>query len=62
MTVAGYPKRGNKIQGINTERGNDNLPYMTLSYANGPGYKNSSSSSKRYKIKKNETSKYSFYK
>ncbi|KAF7994402.1 hypothetical protein HCN44_003874 [Aphidius gifuensis] len=54
MSVSGYPKRGNKIQGINTERGKDNLPYMTLSYANGPSYKNPSSSLKRHKIKKDE--------
>lgn len=37
MSMAGYPKRGNLITGIGTEMSSiDHLPYMTLSYANGP--------------------------
>ncbi|XP_044003952.1 membrane-bound alkaline phosphatase-like [Aphidius gifuensis] len=39
MSIAGYPKRGNKIQGINFNE--DGLPYSTLNYAIGPGYKQS---------------------
>ena len=51
FTIAGYPTRGNDILGkviSNDEQGNpadtysldDNgLPYTTLSYANGPGYR-----------------------
>lgn len=37
MSMSGYPKRGNKILGVGGT-GDDNLPYATLSYANGPGY------------------------
>lgn len=37
MSMAGYPDRGNPITGIGTEMSSiDHLPYMTLSYANGP--------------------------
>lgn len=37
MSMAGYPDRGNLITGIGTEMSPiDHLPYMTLSYANGP--------------------------
>lgn len=33
--------RGNDIFGVSdSQHGLDNLPYATLSYANGPGYKN----------------------
>ena len=40
MSFAGYSNRGNNILGLNTEISTiDNLPYMTLSYANGLGYK-----------------------
>ncbi|XP_015121382.1 membrane-bound alkaline phosphatase [Diachasma alloeum] len=38
MTVAGYSDRGNPIAGKSTDLGSDKLGYMTLSYANGPGY------------------------
>lgn len=36
MTMSGYPKRGNKIGGLSGLKGLDDLPYATLSYANGP--------------------------
>ncbi|CRK98187.1 CLUMA_CG011552, isoform A [Clunio marinus] len=50
MTMSGYSKRGQDILGLNSEISDvDNLPYMTLSYANGP-----SGVKKRYKIKKDE--------
>ena len=45
MTISGYPRRGNPILGtVETEPGKPILdatgvPYTTLSYANGPGYK-----------------------
>lgn len=40
MTINGYPKIGNSITGIGTDLSDiDNLPYMTLSYANGPAFK-----------------------
>lgn len=39
MSVAGYSSRKNDIFGINDNQlGNDELPYATLSYANGPGF------------------------
>lgn len=38
MTLAGYPPLRNNIFGLTTFFGADNLPYETLSYANGPGY------------------------
>lgn len=38
MTINGYPGRGNPILGLAGTDIND-LPYTTLSYANGPGYR-----------------------
>lgn len=38
LTFSGYPERGNDILGI-AGYGSDGLPYATLSYANGPGYR-----------------------
>ncbi|KAF2899038.1 hypothetical protein ILUMI_07137 [Ignelater luminosus] len=38
MSLNGYPDRGNDILGVGG-KGSDNLPYTTLSYANGPGYR-----------------------
>ncbi len=47
FTIAGYPKRGNPILGKVVSMGGDepalaldNLPYTTLGYANGRGYRN----------------------
>jgi alkaline phosphatase len=43
FTIAGYPKRGNPILGLvhnidgTLETANDNKPYTTLAYTNGPG-------------------------
>ncbi|XP_063825793.1 alkaline phosphatase-like [Ostrinia nubilalis] len=40
MTYSGYSKRGTDILGFtNKMNASDNLPYTTLSYANGPGYR-----------------------
>ncbi|XP_011300828.1 membrane-bound alkaline phosphatase-like isoform X2 [Fopius arisanus] len=39
MSIAGYSQRGNPIAGKSTHLGSDKLGYLTLSYANGPGYK-----------------------
>ncbi|XP_046966050.1 membrane-bound alkaline phosphatase-like [Vanessa cardui] len=41
MTYSGYSKRGTDILGLTNTKYNasDNLPYSTLSYANGPGFK-----------------------
>jgi len=47
MTFSGYPKRGNPILGKVVSEGStspalagDELPYTTLGYANGPGFRN----------------------
>ncbi|XP_072035695.1 alkaline phosphatase-like [Amphiura filiformis] len=38
MTIAGYPSRGNPILGLHDSYiAKDDMPYTTLSYANGPG-------------------------
>lgn len=40
MTIAGYPSRGNDILGAaDIYTADDKLEYITLSYANGPGYR-----------------------
>lgn len=38
MTYNGYSERGSDILGLNSRKGLDDLPYTTLSYANGRGY------------------------
>jgi len=40
MSINGYPVRGNPLLGFADISGVDNLPYTTLSYANGPGFSN----------------------
>ncbi|XP_063709961.1 membrane-bound alkaline phosphatase-like [Culicoides brevitarsis] len=40
LTYNGYAQRGNDILGIAGTSDEDGIPYTTLSYANGPGYKN----------------------
>src|SRR3546814_6832067 len=48
LNFAGYPRRGNPILGKVREDGEGpaldalGLPYTTLSYANGPGYRDAS--------------------
>lgn len=40
MSISGYSNRGTPILGLNTKTSDiDRNSYMTLSYANGPGYK-----------------------
>lgn len=39
MTFNGYTHRGGDILGPSDELGDDGVPYMTLSYANGPGHR-----------------------
>ncbi|XP_013109653.1 membrane-bound alkaline phosphatase [Stomoxys calcitrans] len=38
MSISGYAKRSNNIFGI-ANLADDNIPYLTLSYANGPSFK-----------------------
>ncbi|XP_063974431.1 membrane-bound alkaline phosphatase-like [Diachasmimorpha longicaudata] len=42
MSIAGYSDRGNSIVGKSMDLGSDQLGYMTLGYANGPGYRTTS--------------------
>ncbi|XP_026759498.3 membrane-bound alkaline phosphatase-like isoform X2 [Galleria mellonella] len=37
MAINGYSPRGNSIIGRSNEVGDDGIPYMTVSYTNGPG-------------------------
>ena len=46
MSIAGYPVRGNPILGIADVSDVDGLPYSTLSYANGPGYRHPTANGK----------------
>ncbi|ODN06286.1 Membrane-bound alkaline phosphatase [Orchesella cincta] len=50
MTISGYPQRGNPILGFAGISDVDDLPYTTLSYANGPGYKHPVESGDRYDL------------
>lgn len=38
FTFGGYPVRGNDIFGLSPSGTQDGMPFLTLSYANGPGY------------------------
>lgn len=50
MTISGYPQRGNPILGFAGISDVDDLPYTTLSYANGPGYKHPVENGERYDL------------
>lgn len=39
MTINGYTARGSDIIGPSDAIGDDGVPYMTLSYTNGPGFR-----------------------
>lgn len=60
MTMSGYPDRGNGISGMSGSMGLDNLPYATLSYANGPKTPRSESNCVRGDLSKVDMSKYRF--
>lgn len=49
MTISGYPTRGFDILGL-FGRSADDLPYSTISYANGPGYKPDTEFGTRYNL------------
>nr|AVD96955.1 ALP-6 [Nilaparvata lugens] len=54
MSVSGYPVRGSDIF-TNLEPATDNLTYSTISYANGPGYKqNLTTPQTRYDLSKDK--------
>ncbi|XP_043269664.1 membrane-bound alkaline phosphatase-like [Venturia canescens] len=48
MSVSGYPKRGNPINDIVGKMAKDDIPYATLTYANGPGYRPPNQDGSRY--------------
>lgn len=50
LSISGYPARGNDIFGISGKSDVDKLPYSTISYANGPGYKQPLPNGSRYNI------------
>ena len=50
MNINGYPQRGNPILGFAGIRNVDELPYTTLSYSNGPGYKHPEDHGDRYDL------------
>ncbi|XP_065208766.1 alkaline phosphatase-like isoform X2 [Planococcus citri] len=54
MTINGYPYRGNNILGL-FGNSKDGLPYSTLSYANGLGYRKESFLGGRYNLDKDDT-------
>lgn len=56
MSYSGYPERGNDILGIAGEA-DDKLPYLTLTYANGPGYKPVDKDGKRPDYRNEDLSK-----
>lgn len=60
MSFSGYPLRGNDILG-SAGMGEDNMPYSTLSYANGPGYKKEEEGM-RHDISRDDMRKYYTYK
>ncbi|XP_041981936.1 membrane-bound alkaline phosphatase-like [Aricia agestis] len=39
MAFSGYTRRGGDVLGPSDDVGDDGVPYMTLSYANGPGHR-----------------------
>ncbi|XP_070506461.1 membrane-bound alkaline phosphatase-like [Chironomus tepperi] len=47
FTYNGYPARGSNVLGAAEVSDMDNLPYLTLSYANGPGFAQSFEDGKR---------------
>ena len=58
FSFAGYPTRGNPILGYGNDLADDGLPYPTLSYANGPGYRHATvNGGDRYDITRDDSCK-----
>lgn len=55
MTINGYPYRGNNILGLFGKSTDKNLPYSTVSYANGLGYHPSSILGHIYDLRQDDT-------
>lgn len=53
LSFSGYAVRGNDIFG-SPGNGSDGLPYSTITYANGPGYKRPESDGSRHDISKDD--------
>ncbi|KAG8232043.1 hypothetical protein J437_LFUL014439 [Ladona fulva] len=58
FSIAGYPVRGNPIFGVAGTSDVDSKKYTSLSYANGPGYKQPTATGERYNILMDNTGKY----
>lgn len=56
MSLAGYPDRGNDILG-SAGTADDELPYSTLTYANGPGYTPEDADGNRHNLDKDKKRK-----
>lgn len=56
LTISGYPERGNDILGFAGMSDEDNMPYSTLSYANGPSYQVAENGT-RYNLTDDDTRK-----
>lgn len=61
MTMSGYPDRGSGISGLSGSMGLDDLPFATLSYANGPRNPQSEVNCSREDLSKVDMSKYNIY-
>ncbi|XP_071445817.1 alkaline phosphatase-like [Hetaerina americana] len=61
MSYAGYPARGHPILSIGGMSDVDSLPYSTLSYANGPGYKSPTSTGGRYDISNDNLNDFQYH-
>ncbi|CAL8096102.1 unnamed protein product [Orchesella dallaii] len=57
MSIAGYPIRGNPILGVAENSDIDGLPYTTISFANGPGFRNQTSNGLRPNVSEDDMKK-----
>ena len=60
MSFSGYPGRGAEILSFAGSSDSDRMPYTTLSYANGPGYRKPRGS-KRYNLKDDNTRQWNWF-
>ncbi|ODN05890.1 Alkaline phosphatase, tissue-nonspecific isozyme [Orchesella cincta] len=57
MSIAGYPIRGNPILAVAENSDIDGLPYTTISFANGPGFRNQTSNGLRPNVSEDDLMK-----
>lgn len=61
FTYGGYPNRGNDIFGLSPSSTLDGMPFMTLSYANGPGFNTHRQNDARVDPRTLNRESYAFY-